>query len=123
MPVQNISNRIRNYRIMLYTDRKEGCDNCVRAGVCHPQACLVGPGTKLGRPVRVEDAADHIFGLVLLNDWSARDIQRWEYVPLGPFNGKNWVCALPARVRLPHHSLHVMLSTWCLSSQSTDTGL
>lgn len=42
---------------------------------------FVGPGNKLGEPIDVKDAADNIFGMVLLNDWSARDIQRWEYVP------------------------------------------
>ena len=51
----------------------------------------MGPGNALGEPISVESAKDHIFGLVLMNDWSARDIQKWEYVPLGPFNGKNWV--------------------------------
>ncbi len=55
------------------------------------QACIVGPANRQGEGIAVDDAADHIFGIVLLNDWSARDIQRWEYVPLGPFNGKNWV--------------------------------
>lgn len=45
---------------------------------------------KLGEPVNVESAEDAIFGAVLLNDWSARDIQAWEYVPLGPFNAKNF---------------------------------
>ena len=43
-----------------------------------------------GERISVDDAASYIFGFVLLNDWSARDIQRWEYVPLGPFNGKNF---------------------------------
>ena len=57
------------------------------------QACIVGPANRQGEAIAVDDAADHIFGIVLLNDWSARDIQRWEYVPLGPFNGKNWVRA------------------------------
>lgn len=46
--------------------------------------------TKLGSPVSVKEAEDHIFGFVLFNDWSARDIQQWEYVPLGPFLGKNF---------------------------------
>lgn len=55
------------------------------------KACLIGVGNEQGQPITVEKAADHIFGFVLLNDWSARDIQKWEYVPLGPFNGKNWV--------------------------------
>ena len=55
---------------------------------------LVGPGTELGAPVPIERAADHIFGLVLVNDWSARDIQQWEYVPLGPFLGKNFATSI-----------------------------
>jgi fumarylacetoacetase len=45
---------------------------------------------EMGSPVPISKAEDHIFGLVLMNDWSARDIQAWEYVPLGPFNSKNF---------------------------------
>lgn len=56
----------------------------------------MGPGNELGDPVPVDQARDHIFGLVLLNDWSARDIQAWEMVPLGPFNSKNLVTTLPS---------------------------
>ncbi len=52
------------------------------AFVCTPNA--------LGMPVDVNEAGKNIFGYVLLNDWSARDIQMWEYVPLGPFNAKNF---------------------------------
>ncbi|CAM8890617.1 unnamed protein product [Rhodiola kirilowii] len=66
-------------------------------------AAIVGPGNELGKPVDISEAADHIFGLVLMNDWSARDIQAWEYVPLGPFLGKNfgttispWIVTLDA---------------------------
>ncbi|NND70808.1 MAG: fumarylacetoacetase [Rhodothermales bacterium] len=51
---------------------------------------FVGPGNNLGDPIDIANAADHIFGMVLVNDWSARDIQKWEYVPLGPFLGKNF---------------------------------
>jgi fumarylacetoacetase len=51
---------------------------------------FVGPGNPLGRPIPVDNALDHIFGMVIVNDWSARDIQKWEYVPLGPFLGKNF---------------------------------
>lgn len=65
--------------------------------------CFVGPGNELGRPIPLDKAEDHIFGLVLLNDWSSRDIQKWEYQPLGPFLGKNfgttispWVVPLAA---------------------------
>jgi fumarylacetoacetase len=49
---------------------------------------VTGPGNELGRPIAVTDAREHIFGLLLVNDWSARDIQAWEYQPLGPFLGK-----------------------------------
>ncbi|RWR96023.1 fumarylacetoacetase-like protein [Cinnamomum micranthum f. kanehirae] len=66
-------------------------------------AAVVGPGNDLGKPVDVNRAEDHIFGLVLMNDWSARDIQAWEYVPLGPFLGKSfgttlspWIVTLDA---------------------------
>jgi fumarylacetoacetase len=66
-------------------------------------AFVVGKETALGHPIRVADAEDHIFGLLLFNDWSARDVQRWEYQPLGPFLGKNfassvspWVVTLEA---------------------------
>jgi len=53
-------------------------------------AFFVGPGNRLGERIKMEDAENHIFGMVLMNDWSARDIQKWEYVPLGPFTGKNF---------------------------------
>jgi fumarylacetoacetase len=73
---------------------------------------VVGGATALGMPVAVPDAVDHLFGVVLLNDWSARDIQAWEYIPLGPFLGKSfatsvsgWVTPMAAfdsaRVSLP----------------------
>jgi len=51
---------------------------------------FVGSGNALGEPIPIAEAAEHIFGMVLVNDWSARDIQKWEYVPLGPFLGKNF---------------------------------
>ena len=51
---------------------------------------IVGTGNRLGRPIPVADARDHVFGAVLLNDWSARDIQAWEYQPLGPFLAKSF---------------------------------
>ncbi len=64
---------------------------------------FVGPGNEIGVPIAAAGAAEHIFGMVLVNDWSARDIQRWEYVPLGPFLGKSfatsvspWVVTLDA---------------------------
>ncbi len=51
---------------------------------------LIGPGNALGQRIGVDQAEAHLFGLVLFNDWSARDIQPWEYQPLGPFLSKNW---------------------------------
>ncbi len=51
---------------------------------------LVGPGNALGEPVPIAEAEDRLFGLVLLNDWSARDLQAWEYQPLGPFLAKSF---------------------------------
>jgi fumarylacetoacetase len=64
---------------------------------------VVGPGNRLGKPVGIGRALDHVFGVVLLNDWSARDIQAWEYQPLGPFLAKSfattvspWIVTLEA---------------------------
>ncbi len=66
-------------------------------------AFITGANTTLGDPIPLNEAEDHIIGFVLFNDWSARDIQQWEYVPLGPFLGKNfgstispWVVTLDA---------------------------
>lgn len=57
-------------------------------------AFFVGAGNKLGEPIKMENAHEHIFGMVLMNDWSARDIQKWEYVPLGPFTAKNFATTI-----------------------------
>lgn len=51
---------------------------------------IIGRGNTLGEPVSIEDTEDHILGLCILNDWSARDMQKWEYQPLGPFLAKNF---------------------------------
>jgi fumarylacetoacetase len=59
---------------------------------------VVGDRTRLGERVDVDRADDHLFGVVLLNDWSARDIQAWEYVPLGPFLGKSFATSISAWV-------------------------
>lgn len=59
---------------------------------------VLGGRTDPGEPVSVEAAGDHVFGAVLLNDWSARDIQAWEYVPLGPFLGKSFATTVSAWV-------------------------
>jgi len=55
---------------------------------------VTGPGNELGQPIPVDDAREHIFGLLLVNDWSARDIQAWEYQPLGPFLGKSFATTI-----------------------------
>src|SRR3954451_19194589 len=57
-------------------------------------AFLIGAGNSLGQPVPIDRASDHIFGLILMNDWSARDIQAWEYQPLGPFLAKNFCTSI-----------------------------
>jgi fumarylacetoacetase len=54
----------------------------------------VGIGNRLGEPIPIEEAGRHVFGLCILNDWSARDIQAWEYQPLGPFLAKNFATTL-----------------------------
>jgi fumarylacetoacetase len=59
-------------------------------------AFVVGTPSALGHPVPVADFAEHVFGVCLLNDWSARDIQAWEYVPLGPFLGKSFATSVAA---------------------------
>ena len=69
---------------------------------------LVGPGSEQGTPVELADAREHIFGVVLLNDWSARDIQAWEYVPLGPFLGKSFATSISAWV-VPFEALAAAL--------------
>ena len=57
-------------------------------------AFVVGRDTQLGTSVSIADAEDYIFGMLLFNDWSARDIQKWEYVPLGPFLGKSFASTI-----------------------------
>lgn len=59
---------------------------------------VVGTPSRQGRPVELASFRDHVFGLSLLNDWSARDIQAWEYVPLGPFLGKSFATSVAAWV-------------------------
>lgn len=82
-------------------------------------AFIIGQSNALGEPVSVENAEDHIFGMVLFNDWSARDIQKWEYVPLGPFLAKNfashvspWIVTMdalePFRVESPKQEPEVL---------------
>lgn len=62
---------------------------------------FVSKGNDLGTPINVNEARNHIFGFVLVNDWSARDIQKWEYVPLGPFLGKNFATSISPWIITP----------------------
>ena len=55
---------------------------------------VIGPGNALGKPIGIDDAEKHVFGVLLLNDWSARDIQAWEYQPLGPFLAKSFATTI-----------------------------
>jgi fumarylacetoacetase len=91
---------------------------------------VVGTGTHLGEPVPASRFAEHVFGVCLVNDWSARDIQAWEYVPLGPFLGKSfattvspWVLPLAAlahaRVRPPSRDAQLV----SYLAESEDWGL
>ncbi|HKA81870.1 MAG TPA: fumarylacetoacetase [Xanthobacteraceae bacterium] len=61
----------------------------------------IGPGNTLGRPIAIGDASSHIAGFCLLNDWSARDVQGWEYQPLGPFLGKSFFTSISPWVVTP----------------------
>ncbi|KAL0930525.1 fumarylacetoacetase [Colletotrichum truncatum] len=63
---------------------------CARLDIELEMGMFVSRPNSLGSPIPIKDAEEYIFGYVLMNDWSARDIQQWEYVPLGPFNAKNF---------------------------------
>ena len=67
---------------------------CKRLDIELELGIFVGSGNALGEPVPITQAEDHVFGICLLNDWSARDIQGWEYQPLGPFLSKNFASTL-----------------------------
>ncbi|HPQ22293.1 MAG TPA: fumarylacetoacetase [Saprospiraceae bacterium] len=57
-------------------------------------AFIIGKENKLGDPIAIKDTDEYLFGMVVFNDWSARDIQKWEYVPLGPFLAKNFASSI-----------------------------
>jgi fumarylacetoacetase len=80
---------------------------------------FLGPGNSQGHPISVREALQHVAGVSLLNDWSARDIQRWEYQPLGPFLSKNFATSLspwiitiealaPFRTEAPAHNVPLL---------------
>jgi len=95
---------------------------------------LIGPGNTLGTPIPTSQAPEHVFGMVLVNDWSARDIQKWEYQPLGPFLAKNfmtsispWVVTLdalePFRVAGPKQDPQPLPYLRCAEPESYDIHL
>jgi fumarylacetoacetase len=80
---------------------------------------FIGPGNTMGEAIPIDTAEEHIAGICLVNDWSARDIQRWEYQPLGPFLGKNFGTSIspwmvtrealePFRTQPPQHDAPVL---------------
>ncbi|MDN3670230.1 fumarylacetoacetase [Echinicola jeungdonensis] len=97
-------------------------------------AFITGKDTKMGDSISTEDAEDYIFGFVLFNDWSARDIQAWEYVPLGPFLGKSfassispWIVTLealePFRAPSPIQEVEVLPYLKCQKDHGFDINL
>lgn len=97
-------------------------------------AFITCTNTQLGSSISTEEAEDHIFGMVLFNDWSARDIQTWEYVPLGPFLAKNfastispWIVTMdalePFRVQGPIQSPKVLPYLQYKGMKNFDIGL
>ncbi|KAI9873153.1 MAG: hypothetical protein M1830_000775 [Pleopsidium flavum] len=73
---------------------------CRRLDIELELGAFVCRANKMGEPIHIAEAEENIFGIVLMNDWSARDIQAWEYVPLGPFNAKNFGTTISAWVVL-----------------------
>lgn len=67
---------------------------CKRLDIELELGMFVCKPNKLGEQISVDSVSEHVFGYVLMNDWSARDIQMWEYVPLGPFNVKNFATTI-----------------------------
>jgi len=83
-----------NGQIKLPNEERPVFSACRKLDIELEMGFIVGAGNRLGEPVACNDAESHIFGMVLLNDWSARDIQQWEYVPLGPFNAKTFATTI-----------------------------
>ena len=93
---------IRRPRGQVSADKKTPTmSQCMRLDLELEMGTYIGKANKLGMPIKVNEASDHIFGYCLLNDWSARDLQVWEYVPLGPFNAKNFASSVSPWVITP----------------------
>lgn len=78
---------------------------------------IIGKENALGTPINIDDSTDYIFGVVLLNDFSARDIQRWEYQPLGPFLGKNFATSISPWI-VPYEALKEFLTDAPVQTQT-----
>jgi fumarylacetoacetase len=83
-----------NGQIKLPNQERPVFSPCLKLDIELETGFLIGQGNSLGEPIACTDAEAHIFGMVLLNDWSARDLQAWEYVPLGPFNAKGFATTI-----------------------------
>jgi fumarylacetoacetase len=90
-----------NGQILLPESKNPIFAPCRRLDIELELGCFLCTPNKMGEPIPIQNAEEHIFGFVLLNDWSARDIQAWEYVPLGPFNAKNFASTISPWVVLP----------------------
>ena len=87
----------------------------------HVQGLFEGPGNRLGETIDVGDARTHAFGMVLLNDWSLRDVQLWERQPLGPFNSKNWVSSCRTGARLTSLECQATtISPWIVTMEALE---
>lgn len=91
---------------------------CKRLDIELEIGAVVGTGSNMGQPITVDEADEMIFGYVLLNDWSARDIQSWEYQPLGPFQGKAFATSIS-----PWIVTSAALETFRTASPPRDTEL
>jgi len=67
---------------------------CKKLDIELEMGAIIGKSSEIGKPIKVKDAREYVFGYVVLNDWSARDLQAWEYVPLGPFTAKNFATTI-----------------------------
>lgn len=83
-----------NGQIKLLDQERPAFSPCRKLDLELETGFIVGVPNALGEPIPIEEAEKHIFGMVLLNDWSARDFQAWEYVPLGPFNAKTFATTI-----------------------------
>lgn len=81
-------------QLLASADDKPTLNLCQRLDYEMEMGVLVGQGNALGERIPMSETRQHLFGMVIINDWSARDIQKWEYRPLGPFNGKNFITSM-----------------------------